>query len=124
MLLFGTSVGLDEAPLTSRLPALVSASPTVKPIGPIAVSSAVVWSPVCEIAGGVLFVEFTVNTNVSVAVDAPSLTVTAMVAAPNWPAPGVTVTVRLDPLRSEEHTSELQSLTNLVCRLLLEKKKT
>src|SRR5215213_10952740 len=28
-----------------------------------------------------------------------------------------------DRLRSEEHTSELQSLTNLVCRLLLEKKK-
>src|SRR5437016_10256874 len=28
----------------------------------------------------------------------------------------------IDP-RSEEHTSELQSLTNLVCRLLLEKKK-
>src|ERR1019366_4462327 len=27
------------------------------------------------------------------------------------------------PTRSEEHTSELQSLTNLVCRLLLEKKK-
>src|SRR5256885_10824807 len=30
-----------------------------------------------------------------------------------------------DPnLRSEEHTSELQSPCNLVCRLLLEKKKT
>src|SRR5437016_10368611 len=28
-----------------------------------------------------------------------------------------------DIRRSEEHTSELQSLTNLVCRLLLEKKK-
>src|SRR5258706_10473676 len=28
-----------------------------------------------------------------------------------------------DYSRSEEHTSELQSLTNLVCRLLLEKKK-
>src|SRR5262249_49308970 len=28
-----------------------------------------------------------------------------------------------DTSRSEEHTSELQSLTNLVCRLLLEKKK-
>src|SRR5437016_9451623 len=27
-----------------------------------------------------------------------------------------------DDIRSEEHTSELQSLTNLVCRLLLEKK--
>src|SRR5437016_8109531 len=33
-----------------------------------------------------------------------------------------TTVVLLDP-RSEEHTSELQSLTNLVCRLLLEKKK-
>src|SRR5689334_23547892 len=32
---------------------------------------------------------------------------------------------RLDPsLRSEEHTSELQSQFHLVCRLLLEKKKT
>src|SRR5690606_40032875 len=30
---------------------------------------------------------------------------------------------RLDP-RSEEHTSELQSRENLVCRLLLEKKKS
>src|SRR2546430_10289749 len=28
-----------------------------------------------------------------------------------------------DALRSEEHTSELQSQSNLVCRLLLEKKK-
>src|SRR3954465_376577 len=28
------------------------------------------------------------------------------------------------PIRSEEHTSELQSHDNLVCRLLLEKKKT
>src|SRR2546428_1402951 len=28
----------------------------------------------------------------------------------------------LDPLRSEEHTSELQSRSDLVCRLLLEKK--
>src|SRR2546427_2166984 len=33
------------------------------------------------------------------------------------------VTIRL-PQRSEEHTSELQSQSNLVCRLLLEKKKT
>ena len=34
--------------------------------------------------------------------------------------------VRLQPFnyeRSEEHTSELQSLRHLVCRLLLEKKK-
>src|SRR5256886_8791947 len=29
----------------------------------------------------------------------------------------------LAPKRSEEHTSELQSQSNLVCRLLLEKKK-
>src|SRR2546427_6401253 len=30
---------------------------------------------------------------------------------------------RLPDVRSEEHTSELQSQSNLVCRLLLEKKK-
>src|SRR5688572_23270587 len=30
---------------------------------------------------------------------------------------------QLNPERSEEHTSELQSQSNLVCRLLLEKKK-
>src|SRR5438046_4238563 len=35
--------------------------------------------------------------------------------------PALGATLRVD--RSEEHTSELQSLTNLVCRLLLEKKK-
>src|SRR2546427_11426058 len=33
------------------------------------------------------------------------------------------VQVQLAGLRSEEHTSELQSQSNLVCRLLLEKKK-
>src|SRR5688572_31537928 len=31
--------------------------------------------------------------------------------------------VNMSELRSEEHTSELQSQSNLVCRLLLEKKK-
>src|SRR6266571_440558 len=36
-------------------------------------------------------------------------------------SPGMAGTVKL---RSEEHTSELQSHVNLVCRLLLEKKKT
>src|SRR5438105_12095307 len=35
------------------------------------------------------------------------------------PAPG-----QADPERSEEHTSELQSRVDLVCRLLLEKKKS
>src|SRR5690349_3259720 len=35
----------------------------------------------------------------------------------------VPLTYRGEPLRSEEHTSELQSRRDLVCRLLLEKKK-
>src|SRR2546430_9183506 len=38
-------------------------------------------------------------------------------------AAGELVHVRLSHRRSEEHTSELQSQSNLVCRLLLEKKK-
>src|SRR2546430_12309292 len=36
----------------------------------------------------------------------------------------VTVVGAVESQRSEEHTSELQSQSNLVCRLLLEKKKT
>src|SRR5258708_21508135 len=36
--------------------------------------------------------------------------------------PGSAARQLADPLRSEEHTSELQSPDHLVCRLLLEKK--
>src|SRR2546425_2314982 len=51
--------------------------------------------------------------------------------AESFRAHGITVTTRLGfgdvkselARRSEEHTSELQSLAYLVCRLLLEKKK-
>src|SRR2546427_2341797 len=38
-------------------------------------------------------------------------------------ATGGAFSVPIVPVRSEEHTSELQSQSNLVCRLLLEKKK-
>ena len=43
----------------------------------------------------------------------------------NTPFATVAPTVKAEIIhsRSEEHTSELQSLVNLVCRLLLEKKK-
>src|SRR5436190_23207600 len=47
-----------------------------------------------------------------------------------FPCPRLRMAVRIDPTgtdpvrpRSEEHTSELQSHSDLVCRLLLEKKK-
>src|SRR5688572_31072322 len=38
-------------------------------------------------------------------------------------APADSIRDALTDVRSEEHTSELQSQSNLVCRLLLEKKK-
>src|SRR2546430_2979319 len=41
----------------------------------------------------------------------------------NSKLPRSSVCGSLFPQRSEEHTSELQSQSNLVCRLLLEKKK-
>src|SRR5436309_7600961 len=40
-----------------------------------------------------------------------------------WRLKAVPVAVQSCSVRSEEHTSELQSRENLVCRLLLEKKK-
>src|SRR5436309_10235038 len=42
---------------------------------------------------------------------------------PVWERMIELVSARVAGLRSEEHTSELQSRENLVCRLLLEKKK-
>src|SRR5258706_11804186 len=56
----------------------------------------------------------------------PDVAVTAVFPAAGRPfgaAPRADFPMAVGPLRSEEHTSELQSLTNLVCRLLLEKKK-
>src|SRR2546430_2873753 len=47
----------------------------------------------------------------------------AYVAVLAPPGKGDSKELMVDP-RSEEHTSELQSQSNLVCRLLLEKKKT
>src|SRR5690242_20897108 len=44
-------------------------------------------------------------------------------ASPRRHPPDPSQARRSPPLRSEEHTSELQSHVNLVCRLLLEKKK-
>src|SRR6201995_6213718 len=41
---------------------------------------------------------------------------------PEWPTTLRYSGRRICLIRSEEHTSELQSLTNLVCRLLFEKK--
>src|SRR5690606_40373948 len=49
----------------------------------------------------------------------------SMGVTPNltWYLNGYLCSIPADVVRSEEHTSELQSRENLVCRLLLEKKK-
>src|SRR2546425_6352741 len=60
---------------------------------------------------------------------AHSIALPPMKTAPNAIASGAcplrtnTMPIRTTSTRSEEHTSELQSLAYLVCRLLLEKKK-
>src|SRR6266700_7495250 len=47
-----------------------------------------------------------------------------ILGSPRLTAPPYSRSRRCSNPRSEEHTSELQSRENLVCRLLLEKKKT
>src|SRR6266478_10259005 len=51
-----------------------------------------------------------------------ALPIAAPIADSSW-ITGVLAGSRGSTVRSEEHTSELQSQSNLVCRLLLEKKK-
>src|SRR5438046_8450212 len=53
----------------------------------------------------------------------PPLRLSRSAARPWLPSPQRPAEVRDAQVRSEEHTSELQSLTNLDCSLLLEKKK-
>src|SRR5256886_6004525 len=52
-----------------------------------------------------------------------SCTSTRPPCSSSWPRSGRRARRRRCASRSEEHTSELQSQSNLVCRLLLEKKK-
>src|SRR5258706_9736057 len=53
-----------------------------------------------------------------IVIDSTAIGIDALTVRPIFSA-----SIPIAVLRSEEHTSELQSLTNLVCRLLLEKKK-
>src|SRR3989442_8992060 len=64
-------------------------------------------------------VETNLNLNDLDPVTAPSSVPTVETAPPA----SASVPSSAEPLRSEEHTSELQSRPHLVCRLLLEKKK-
>src|SRR5690242_21089643 len=63
------------------------------------------------------------GTNAHVIVEAAPATVPPAPTAPERPVHVLALSART-PARSEEHTSELQSHVNLVCRLLLEKKNT
>src|SRR5699024_11356494 len=54
--------------------------------------------------------------------NSPMACVKAKTIAPNIAQKGIRLIKRI-PFRSEEHTSELQSRFELVCRLLLEKNK-
>ena len=78
----GTSVGLDDVALSTRLDRAVSTSPTVKLIGPVEVFWLMVRSGILEIVGG-SFTGVTVRTKLSLAVASPSLTVTVIVALPD-----------------------------------------
>jgi hypothetical protein len=88
---------LSELPLTVRLPAAVSASPTVKPTGPTATPAVVTWFAIPVIVGA-SFTAFTVRPKLVGVLRPPSLTVIVIVAVPLWFAAGVTLTDRFAPL--------------------------
>src|SRR2546430_16292244 len=56
-------------------------------------------------------------------IEATDATAKGFYEAQGWGPDFITPTRSRIDVRSEEHTSELQSQSNLVCRLLLEKKK-
>src|SRR5438093_3806512 len=98
MLPLGIKAEWEDVPTRVKALAGVSASPTTKGIAVVGVSSLIVWSVIVVIVGGVFGAELTVSRNDVLAFDCPSLTVSVILLVPVWPAAGVTVTVRLDPL--------------------------
>src|SRR5256885_5412067 len=72
---------------------------------------------------------YTLSLHDALPICASGILVPSKPTARSWPAPCLTRRATGQPgwpvalRRSEEHTSELQSPCNLVCRLLLEKKK-
>ena len=103
----GTRVVFDEVPETVNPLGCVSASPIVKPMGELGVSSFVDWSPIADIVGGA----FTVNTKFTEVLSVPSPTVMVMVAVPLSSAAGVITTLRPLPLPPK---TMLPSGTNVV----------
>src|SRR5262249_57216787 len=93
----GTAVAVDAGDLATVRDGLLAAG--VEPMTPVAVTG-----------DGTGETQYTTSS-----------TVDSVVAAALGFSGRVVLTV--GTTRSEEHTSELQSMTNLVCRLLLEKKK-
>src|SRR6185437_6422701 len=84
--------------LSVRFAAAVSASPIVNGIAAVAWPEVTVCAAIVEIVGAVFGAgAFTVNVKALFAVLVPSLTVTVIVAVPDLPDAGVTVTVRLAP---------------------------
>src|SRR2546427_9225952 len=95
----------------------VMGSVEAKTVSPLTACTRAI-APATGAAGAVVKLQTTLA---PIGVPAALVTVPATVAVKTVPAANGVVGVRV--ARSEEHTSELQSQSNLVCRLLLEKKK-
>src|SRR6266540_7433416 len=75
----------------------------------------------------IIFVLFFFNDTATTEIYTLSLHDALPITPSNWPLARIhwlTASRLASPARSEEHTSELQSHHEIVCRLLLEKKKT
>src|SRR3989454_6746696 len=85
----------------------------------VATSLLLVVGCATELPSGNIFIVRGVVAGTVTAAGAP-VTVVTVIATAQYPSGGPPLVITD---RSEEHTSELQSPCNLVCRLLLEKKK-
>src|SRR5438034_41345 len=137
----GTGVTvIVEGPLLPSLVAVIVAVPAALPVtSPLAVTvaTAVLLLPQLTVRpdNGLPLASFGVAVSCTVwptctdavlgltVTDATGTVLTVIAAVPLCPSL-VAVIVAAPAVRSEEHTSELQSHSDLVCRLLTEKKKT
>src|SRR5699024_11660572 len=89
-------------------------------------SNSFIWSALCNVARPTVDPSINTGSNTAVGVTTPvrpTLNSTSIIFVTASVAGNLYAVAQRGVLRSEEHTSELQSRFDLVCRLLLEKKK-
>src|SRR2546430_3924325 len=119
---FSSAVTLKGSLSASATMAWAVAASLISGLWPSSLCS-LAWNPWPSFSRSASMVQYSCGTNLRISSSRSQINRNATVCTRPADSPVLMLFHRSGDVRSEEHTSELQSQSNLVCRLLLEKKK-